>query len=135
MSYQLVLLAFGAATVSVGAIIAAWRMIPRLAGTTTPHARLNEIEEAVEAIRLAQLELADRYELTVKRNATRVGRLRSKVAKLQDEDYEEDDDAGDDAGQAPAVPVSSLPDPPVPQTKAEMWAQYNAAINQRQVGS
>lgn len=121
----LVLGASLAVSVAAGAIIAAWRMIPTKNSPTVALARLESLEEAVEAIRLSNIELADKYEITIRRNNVRVGRLRRKVAKLKDEDIDDDDDADDDA-RAEAVPEVSLPVAPGPSlNKAQMWAAYN----------
>ena len=119
-SFPLVLLVAGAVAGVIVAILAAWRMIPHRAGPNVNVARLESVEDAIDALRLSLIEIADKYEITVRRNHTRVGKLRSKVARLQGEDEDEDEDVG----PAPAAPMA-----PVPQhvpTKAEMWAVYNA---------
>jgi len=123
---QLVLLAFLAPTAVAAAIIAAWRMIPYGNRSTYPTARLEELEEAVEAIRLSNIELADKYEITIRRNNVRVGRLRRKVAKLRDDDVDQDDDDDETTAQeAPPVgPVAQVPAGPL--TKAQMWQTYLA---------
>lgn len=124
----LVLGASLAVSVAAGAIIAAWRLIPTKHSPTVALARLESLEEAVEAIRLSNIELADKYEITIRRNNVRVGRLRRKVAKLKDEDIEDDDDDADDA-RPEAPPVVQLPVAPGgPLTKAQMWQNYNEFV-------
>lgn len=124
---HLALVAALAVSVVTGAIIAAWRMIPYGTRSAYPTARLEDLEEAVEAIRLSNIELADKYEITIRRNNVRVGRLRRKVAKLRDDD--DVDDGDDDETPAreapPVVPVAQAPAGPL--TKAEMWQQYLAS--------
>jgi hypothetical protein len=124
----LVLGASLAVSVAAGAIIAAWRMIPTKHSPTVALARLESLEEAVEAIRLSNIELADKYEITIRRNNVRVGRLRRKVAKLKDEDIDDDEDIedGPPAEAPPAVPI--LPVSAGPMTKAQMWQGYNDYI-------
>lgn len=120
---QLVLVASVAVAGVTGAIIAAWRMIPFRGSSEGPTAQLGELEEAVEAIRLSVIELADKYEVTIRRNNVRVGRLRRKVARLQGDDVDEDPDV-EPAPELPATPAS--PATPAPLTKAQMFAHYNA---------
>lgn len=127
MSWEVIQLVLGASvavSVAAGAIIAAWRMIPYGARSTYPTARLDDIEEAVEAIRLSFVELADKYEITIRRNNVRVGRLRAKVAKLRDDDFDEDEDEGAPEAPAQAASVQLLPGPAQPPSKAEMWTAY-----------
>lgn len=120
---QLVLPVAVAVAAVVGAIIAAWRMIPHRPGAEAPTARLDAIEEAVEAVRMSVLDLGDKYEVTIRRNNVRVGRLRRKVARLQGDDVDEDQD---DADEMPATPASPANPIPGPMTKVQMWAAYNA---------
>jgi len=127
---QLALLASLAVSVVTGAIIAAWRMIPYGSRSAYPTARLDDLEEAVEAIRLSNIELADKYEITIRRNNVRVGRLRRKVAKLRDDGDEDDSD--DEEMPAQEAPVATLEpvQPPASLTKAQMWQQYHASQTQ-----
>ena len=110
-----------------GAIIAAWRMIPHRPGAGVPTARLESLEAGLEALRLSLAEIADHYEITTKRNATRVGKLRRKVARLQGDD--EDDDQ--DIEPAPELPLpTAVPCAPAPLTKLQMhqsWAAQQQA--------
>lgn len=106
-----------------GAIIAALRMIPHRAGAEVPTARLEGVEAGLDALRLSLAEIADHYELTTKRNATRVGKLRRKVARLQGDDEEEDPDVE----PAPELPLpAAVPCAPAPLTKLEMHQRWNA---------
>jgi len=120
---QLVLLASVAVAGVTSAIIAAWRLIPRPLSSEQPHGRFDELEEAVEAIRLSVIELADKYEVTIRRNNVRVGRLRRKVARLQGDEEDEDQDI-EPAPELPSVQPS--PCTPAKLTKAEMFAHYAA---------
>ena len=131
---QLVLGASVAVSVAAGAIIAAWRMIPFGTKSNHPTARLESLEEAVEAIRLSNIELADKYEITIRRNNVRVGRLRRKVAKLKDDDYDDGDDV-DPNDVVEAVPAHlAQPVPAPPLSKAELFAAWNNPQNQRVIG-
>ncbi|HDZ44421.1 MAG TPA: hypothetical protein ENH80_10825 [Phycisphaerae bacterium] len=134
MAWQVIQLVLGASvavSVAAGAIIAAWRMIPTKNSPTTSLTRLESLEDAVEAIRLSNIDLADKYEITIRRNNVRVGRLRAKVARLKDEEADVDDDDGDDqpVSAPPAIPLH--PAPAEPLTKAQMWQQYNASQPQK----
>lgn len=124
--FQLALAVSVAVAGVTGAIIAAWRMIPFRGSPEGPTARLDELEEAVEAGRLSVIELADKYEVTIRRNNVRVGRLRRKVARLQGD--EDDDDP--DIEPAPELPsVQPSPCTPAPLTKLQMhqsWAAQQA---------
>ena len=123
--FQLALVASVAVAGVTGAIIAAWRMIPFRNSPEGPTAQLGELEEAVEAIRLSVIDLADKYEITIRRNNVRVGRLRRKVARLQGDDEEDDPDVE----PAPDLPLPVVaPAAPAPLTKAQRFLQYNAAL-------
>ena len=114
--------AFAVAGVT-GAIIAAWRMIPFRASPEGDPARFQDLEEAVEAIRLSVIEPADKYEITIRRNRVRVGRLRKKVARLQGDDVDEDEDVE----PAPELPLPvAAPCAAAPLSKAQMFAHHNA---------
>jgi len=110
-----------------GAIIAAWRMIPHQPGAEGSTARLEGLEAGLEALRLSLAEIADHYELTTKRNATRVGKLRRKVARLQGDEEEEDSEVE----PAPELPLPvAVPCAPAAMTKLDMhraWAVQQAA--------
>jgi len=119
----LVLVASVAVAGVTGAIIAAWRMIPFRAIPEGDPARSQDLEEAVEAIRLSVIELADKYEVTIRRNNVRVGRLRRKVARLQGDEEDEDPDVE----PAPEVPaIAATPATPATMTKAQMFQHWNA---------
>jgi len=120
---QLALVASVAVAGVVGAIIAAWRMIPYFGSAELPTARLDEIEAGIEANRMSVIDLADKYEVSIRRNNVRVGRLRRKVARLQGDDVDEDPDEID---ELPATPAPAAPAIAAPLTKAEMWAHYRA---------
>lgn len=120
---QLALVATLAVSVAAGAIIAAWRMIPYGSSGEVPTARLETVEDALDGLRLSLVDLADKYEITIRRNATRVGKLRRKVARLQGDDEDEDEDV--EPVQPEIRPVAS-PCAAAPLTKAQMFAQYNA---------
>lgn len=111
-----------------GAIIASWRMIPHRPGADVPTARLEAVEEAVDGLRLSLIDLADKYEIMTKRNATRVGKLRRKVRRLEGEDPDEDEDVE----PAPELPLpTAVPCAPAPMTKLQMHQQWAA---QQQAG-
>ena len=120
---QLALVASVAVAGVTAAIIAAWRMIPHRGIAEGDPARSQELEEAVEAIRLSVIDLADKYEVTIRRNNVRVGRLRRKVARLQGDDEEDDQDI-EPASDLPVVQPS--PCAPAPLSKAQMFAHHAA---------
>jgi len=121
---QLALVVTVGLSVATGAIIAAWRMIPHRASAEVPTARLEAVEDALDGLRLSLVDLGDKYEITIRRNATRVGKLRRKVSRLQGEDEDEDEDVE----PAPALP---LPTPPpcaaASLSKVELYARARAA--------
>ena len=127
---QLVLPAALAVSVAAGAIIAAWRLIPTKHSPTVALARLESLEEAVEAIRLSNIELTDKYEITIRRNNVRVGRLRSKLTKLRGEDDDDFEDEPQEAHPEPASPSPGLPAPAARMSKAEMWATAEPTLKQ-----
>lgn len=122
--FPLVLATVVAVSIASAAIIAAWRMIPYRGGPNIDLARLDSLEDGIEAQRLALVDLGDRYEITIRRNATRVGKLRTKVRRLEGDDDDEHEDEDLVAGDV--VPVIA-PASPATQTKAQMWAAYNQA--------
>jgi len=120
---QLALLVSGSVAVIAGAIIAAWRLIPHRTTAAVPLDRLQTLEDAVEAVRLVQIDFADKWETTVRRNNTRVGRLRRKLAHERGEDEDEDDEVDD----APQLPMPGPVADPHPRgaDKVELWAAFN----------
>ena len=121
--FQLALAVSLAVAGVVGAIIAAWRMIPFRGSPEGPTARLDALEEAVDGIRMSVIELADKYEITIRRNNVRVGRLRRKVARLQGDDVDEDEEV-EPALTAAEGPPAAVNAPPL--TKAQMFAHWHA---------
>lgn len=119
---QLGLLVSAGVSVIAGAIIAAWRLIPVKELGNVPQQRLSDLEEVVEALRLAQIDFADKWETTVRRNNTRVGRLRRKLAKERGDDEDDDED---DEVPAEAVLPFQPPAAPAASGKAALWDAYN----------
>lgn len=110
----LVIAAAAGACMVLGAAVAAFRLIPR---PPTPE-NVKALRGDVVDLQRQFLDFQDKYELSVTRNTAKVGKLRRKVARLQDEEYDGDDDL-DAPTHAPAVPAAQ---PARPLSKAELFA-------------
>lgn len=112
---QLVLAATIGVLVVSGGVIAALRLIPRPPATDDVKTLRTELSD----LQLQFLDFADRYELAVVRNNAKIGKLRAKLARAENEDLEEPEEYPEEVGPvAPAAPHG-------PRSKVELWSDYN----------
>lgn len=105
------------ALIVIGGAVAALRLIPVPA---TPD-NIRAVRAELSDLQVQFLDFADRYELSVARNAAKVGKLRRKLAHAEGDELVEEDEVEPN----PAPPPPTTPGV-VQMSKADLWNRANA---------